>query len=83
MVHPTGESESDALRPDFDRRLLLRFRDSVVTSDAGLLAHHELDDAFGLSAMAGEMLADTRTGKNDRHALLGLLRRSVWLPRWI
>jgi hypothetical protein len=28
--------------------------------------------------MAGEMLADARTGKNGRHALVGLLRQSVF-----
>jgi|GraSoi_2013_60cm_1033757.scaffolds.fasta_scaffold78816_1 hypothetical protein len=78
MAHPTGESESDALRVDFDRRLMLQFRGSVVTSDAGLLAYRELDDALGLSVMAGEMLADARTGKNGRHALVGLLRQSVF-----
>src|SRR6201997_1095024 len=45
---------------------------------AGLLAYRQLDDALGLSMMAGEMLADARTGKNGRHALVGLLRQSVF-----
>jgi hypothetical protein len=68
----------EALKLDFDRRLMLQFRGSVVTSDAGLLAYRELDDALGLSTMAGETLADARTGKNGRHALVGLLRQSVF-----
>jgi len=53
---------------------MLQFRGSVVTSDAGLLAHRELDDALGLTMVAGEMLADARTGRNGRHALVGLFR---------
>jgi hypothetical protein len=79
MANLTGESESDAVRFDFDRRLMLQFRGSVVTSDAGLLAYRELDDALGLTVMASETLADARTGKNGRHALVGLLRAvGVW-----
>jgi len=78
MANPAGETTDGALKLDFDRRLMLQFRGSVVTSDAGLLAYRELDDALGLSAAAGETLTDARTGKNGRHALVGLLRQSVF-----
>src|ERR1700738_3992082 len=78
MANPAGESNDEVLKLDFDRRFMLPFRGSVVTSDAGLLAYRELDDALGLSTMAGETLADARTGRNGRHALVGLLRQSVF-----
>src|SRR6202163_2785053 len=78
MANPAGESSAEVLRLDFDRRVMLQFHGSVVTSDAGLLAYRELDDVLGLSSMAGEMVADARTGKNGRHALVGMLRQSVF-----
>ena len=84
MANPAGESNGEALRLDFDRRLMLQFRGSVVTSDAGLLAYRELDDALGLSSLAGEMLADARTGKNGRHALgRDVAAVGVWSARRI
>src|SRR6201987_270990 len=78
MANAAGESNGETLRLDFDRRLMLQFRGSVVTSDAGLLAYRELADALGLTTVAGEMLADARTGTNGRHALVGLFRQSVF-----
>jgi len=63
MANPARESQGGVLRLDFDRRLMLQFRGSVVSSDAGLLAYRELDDALS------QLLVDARTGKNGRHAL--------------
>ena len=57
---------------------MLQFHGSVVTSDAGLLAYRELDDGLGLTATAGEVLVDARTGKNGCHALVGLFRQSIF-----
>jgi hypothetical protein len=78
MGDPTGEADKGALRLDFDRRLLLQFRGSSITSDAGLLAYRELDDTLHLTDTGAETLADARTGKNGRHRLAGLLRQSAF-----
>ncbi|MGK2961664.1 MAG: IS1380 family transposase [Gemmatimonadaceae bacterium] len=78
MAHPAGEADCGVLRLDFDRRLKLEFHGSQITSDAGLLAFRELDDALGLSQMAGEVFADTRTGRNSRHGVVAQFRQSVF-----
>jgi hypothetical protein len=60
MVDPTGESKSEALRFDFDRRLMRWLDGYVVTSDGGLLAYRELDDVLALTTSGGERLAEAR-----------------------
>ncbi len=73
-----GEREAGVLSLGFDRRLKLEFHGSKVTSDAGLLPYRELDDAVGLTEIAGDTLTDTRRGQNGRHGLVGQFRQSVF-----
>src|SRR5215207_322609 len=78
MQHPAGESDDGPLRVELDRRLKLEFHGSRITSDAGLLAYRDLDDALGLTDLAGGVLSECRRGTNNRHLLTGLLRQSVF-----
>ena len=64
-----GEATKSPLRVHFDCRLKLEFRGTTITSDAGLLAFRELDDALGLTGMAASRLTECRKGKNTQHAL--------------
>ena len=66
------------MRVGFDRRLKLEFHGFKVTSDAGLFAYRELDDALGLTGVAGGLFQDSRTGKNGRHGMVGQFRQSVF-----
>ena len=73
-----GESTNACATLRFDRRVRLEFRGATITSDAGLLACRELDDALGLTETADECLQESRGGRNVQHRLVGLLRQSVY-----
>jgi hypothetical protein len=64
MADLTGEADRSALRLDFDRRLMLQFRGSTITSDSGLLPYRELDETLML-AEGAELWGrfDEATGK--------------------
>jgi Transposase DDE domain group 1 len=78
VAYPMGEARLEPLGVDFDRRIKLEFHGARITSDGGLLAYRELDDAFELTDVAIIQLFDGRRGRNTRHKLGGLFRQSVF-----
>src|SRR5262245_11244232 len=73
-----GDCPTEQLRPQFDRRLRLRFYGAQATSDAGLLAYRELDDALDPTGTAAGQLQDGRTGQNAQHTATALLRQAIY-----
>ena len=73
-----GAAKKQALRVTFDSRLKLEFHGSKVTSDAGLLAYRELDEALGLTVLGEDLLSDWRTGQHTQHSMVALMRQSLF-----
>ena len=73
-----GDGEKTPLRLQFNPKTQLEFRRATITSDAGLLAFRELDDALGLTRIADDYLQESRTGRNIRHHLIPLIRQSIY-----
>ena len=73
-----GDDKKTPLKLNFDPKVSLDFQGAIITSDAGLLACRELDDALCLTDSAEEYLKGSRTGKNILHELIPLLRQSVY-----
>ena len=72
-----GNRRKQALRMQFGGKLRLEFHGAKITSDAGLLALREMDEAFRLTEKRNTFLSDTRRGKNTQHSVLAWPTRAT------
>ena len=73
-----GDGEKASLRLQYNPKVRLAFHGATITTDAGLLAFREFDDALGLTEIAEDYLQESRTGRNILHHLVPLLRQSIY-----
>ena len=73
-----GAGNKQALLVSFDSRLKREFHGFKATSDAGLFAYRELDEALGLTVLREDLLNDWRRAKNTQHSMAALLRQSIF-----
>ena len=66
------------MKVGFDGKIKLEFHGVKVTSNGGLLAYRDLDDALGLFDSVTGYFTDKRTGRNIQHDIPILLRQSIY-----
>jgi len=77
MSSKKKHTKGERLNIHFNRKIKLEFHGARLTSDGGLLAYRELDEALGLFESASAVMNDRRTGRNIQHDITNLLRQSV------
>ncbi|MGA8572822.1 MAG: IS1380 family transposase [Desulfobaccales bacterium] len=73
-----GESQKEAIRPDFNRAIMIDLQGATITSDVGFFLLREIDDRFKIIAPMGDCLEDFRSSTHTRHSLIQIIRQRVY-----
>ena len=74
----SGESQKEAIRPDFNRAIMIDFQGAKITSDVGFLLLREIDDRFRIIDPMQDCLEDLRSPAHTKHALVQMVRQRVY-----
>ena len=72
-----GEAQKEAIRPDFNRSIIIDFAGAKITSDAGFLLMREVDQRFGIIENGCKHLVDNRSASHSKHSFEQMIPRQV------
>ncbi|MBM4326704.1 MAG: hypothetical protein FJ118_06010 [Deltaproteobacteria bacterium] len=74
----SGEKESETIRPQFDRAIVMDFQRAKITSDTAFLLLRSIDERFGILSPIESELEDTRSWVHSSHTQLQMVRQRVY-----
>ena len=72
-------SQQEALRPDFDRSIVIDFRGARINSDTGFLLPREMDKRFDVIGPTSDCLEDRKLAVHARHSPIQTIRQYMAL----
>jgi hypothetical protein len=73
-----GEGQKEAIRPDFNRSIMIDFQGAKITSDVGFLLLREIDERFGILCPLGDALEDPRSRTHRKHSFVQMARQRIY-----
>ncbi len=73
-----GETQKEAIRPDFNKSIFIDFAGAKITSDAGFLLMREVDQRFGIIERGCHRLVDERSVPHRKHTFEQMIRQRVY-----
>jgi len=77
-VLDSGESQKEAIRPDFNRTIMINFQGATISSDTGFILLREIDERFRIIDPMKDCLEDLRSPAPAKHALVQMVRQRVY-----
>ena len=72
------ESQKEAIRPYFNRSIMMDFQGAKITSDVGFLLLREIDERFGIIGPMNDCLEDARSPTHTKHSFVQMIRQRVY-----
>jgi hypothetical protein len=74
----SGASQKGAIRPDFNRSIMIDFQGATISSDSGFILLREIAERFRIIDPMKDCLEDLRSPTHTKHLLVQMVRQRIY-----